>query len=436
MNPERRNIQRSVYLITYSKADEEIIPSRESFACVILDAWSTVMDNPVVQWVVSKEKHNNVEEGSESSWHYHMAIKLEKKCRWLQVRNILQTRYNVKVNFSNNHSNYYTAYQYVTKEDETPVYSEGHPDLRDNDRPKTTQATQRRQRKPKAKKARERLSVYDVVQIIREKKITNRNQLLVLAERQRKNGKSNLAEFISNRGFRVVNEALSLAEEFQNAEAIYVRSSKTRLDILREQLELDCVQGCDKRWLSAALDLLNRNGINERFYCDAIYTALNLGRGKYRNIFIHGPSNCGKTFMISPLKTIYKAFVNPACGTFAWVGAETAEVVLLNDFRWCPAIIAWSDFLQILEGDSVHLPTPKNFLMKDLVFDKDTPFFATSDAPITLVRGGAVDSINTEMMSVRWRAFQFTYQVKESERRELTPCNRCFAELVLHHKTP
>ena len=32
---------------------------------------------------------------------------------------------------------------------------------------------------------------------------------------------------------------------------------------------------------------------------------------------------------------------------------------LLNDFRWNPAIIAWADFLQVLEGDFVHLPAPE-----------------------------------------------------------------------------
>ena len=140
--------------------------------------------------------------------------------------------------------------------------------------------------------------------------------------------------------------------------------------------------------------------------------------------------------MIAPLKVIYKAFVNPASGTFAWVGAESAEVVILNDFRWSPSIIAWSDFLQILEGDSVHLPTPKNFHAQDAVFDKDTPFFATADAPIVLVNGRVVDRVNTEMMSVRWRAFNFTYQVTENERKELKPCHRCFAELLLRNKTP
>ena len=34
-------------------------------------------------------------------------------------------------------------------------------------------------------------------------------------------------------------------------------------------------------------------------------------------------------------------------GTFAWLGAEEAEVIFLNDFRWSQAVIAWADLLQI-----------------------------------------------------------------------------------------
>ena len=109
-------------------------------------------------------------------------------------------------------------------------------------------------------------------------------------------------------------------------------------------------------------------------FCAAIYDALENGRGKYRNIYIYGPANTGKTFMISPLKKLYNAFSNPATGTFAWVGAENAEIVLLNDFRWHPSIIAWGDLLQLLEGDILHLPAPKNFFIKDIEFTRDSIF--------------------------------------------------------------
>lgn len=432
--------QRQVYMITYSRADQNIVSSRENFANLVVEAWSIVSDCNVLQWVVGKELHCSSDKDEGNAWHYHMALKLDKKCRWLQVRNILRNRYNLKVHFSDNHSDYYTAYKYVTKEDINPAHSENHPDLKDSEPPKTSEASKKRHQSKvntvsKKKTRKDRLSVFEVVQIIRDKSIHSRVELLALAEGQRREGKTNLAEFIANRGCKVVNEALSLAKEFDDAEATVLRSSKTRIQILQEQLSEKCVSGCGKAWLSAAEELLCKNSIDTQYFCNEIYNALNLGRGKYRNIYIYGPSNCGKTFILSPLKVIYNAFVNPASGTFAWVGAENAEIIILNDFRWSPSIIAWADFLQMLEGDSMHLATPKNFSNKDVIFDKDTPFFATADAPIVLIKGGCIDRSNTEMMSVRWRTFQFFYQVKEEERKDLKPCGRCFAEFILTHNT-
>ena len=116
-------------------------------------------------------------------------------------------------------------------------------------------------------------------------------------------------------------------------------------------------------------------------------------------------ANTGKTFILFALKCIYQPFCNPATGTFAWVGAEQAEIIMLNDFHWNPSIIPWSDFLQLLEGDIVHLPAPKNFCSRDVEFTNDTPYFATTDAPLVLIKGGSIDQANSQMMSVRWCFF-------------------------------
>ena len=113
------------------------------------------------------------------------------------------------------------------------------------------------------------------------------------------------------------------------------------------------------------------------------------------------------TPFLSPLKVIYKAFCNLATGSFAWIGAEDAEIIYLNDFRWHPKIIAWADLLLALEGDTVHLSAPKNLSSHDVELQRDTPFFATSDAPIVLVKGGSIDHTNTQIMNVRWRFFHF-----------------------------
>jgi len=151
-------------------------------------------------------------------------------------------------------------------------------------------------------------------------------------------------------------------------------------------------------------------------------------------VYIHGPCNTGKTFILSPLKKLYDAFCNPATGSFAWVGAEDAEVILLNDFQWNPAIIAWAHFLQVLEGNIVHLPAPKNCCKQDVDLSKDTKFFTTSDAPLSLVKGSSIDFANTEMMNMRWRFFHFRKQIPPTEQQNLTPCGHCFVKLILEHK--
>ena len=58
-----------------------------------------------------------------------MAIKLLRPQRWLSVRQLIQTRYGINVHISNRHINYFTAWQYITKEDDDGLLSPDHPDL-------------------------------------------------------------------------------------------------------------------------------------------------------------------------------------------------------------------------------------------------------------------------------------------------------------------
>ena len=142
--------------------------------------------------------------------------------------------------------------------------------------------------------------------------------------------------------------------------------------MLQEESARECAAGCGGKWLEAADQLLQMHSILKEEFCSAVYNALSKGRGKYRDIFIYGETNCRKLFIPSPLKVIYNTFCNPATGSFAWL--EDAEIIFLNDFRWHPKIIAWADFLQALEGDTVDLPAPKNVCSRDLELKKDAIF--------------------------------------------------------------
>ena len=215
------SLQSEVYLITYSRADLVSFPTREVFADAVLEAWDKTCKSKVLHWVVSKEQHGDSDNSNRfhSQFHYHMALKLDKKSHWLRARNYLETTSGIKVNFSDHHPNYYSAYQDVTKEDEHSLHSPDHPPLSDVSAPRTTNASvtvrKNRGKKTGSKRSRtKRLSVYDVTEIVRREGITTRVQLLAYAERQRREGKTNLSEFITNRGSKVVNDALLLARVF------------------------------------------------------------------------------------------------------------------------------------------------------------------------------------------------------------------------------
>ena len=88
---------------------------------------------------------------------------------------------------------------------------------------------------------------------------------------------------------------------------------------------------------------------------------------------------------------IYRTFLNPASTTFAWLGAEAAETIFLNQFRWSAQVLPWQAMLLLLEGQPVNFSAPKTHYAQQTVFKKDTPAFLTSKSEIISVKGGVVN---------------------------------------------
>lgn len=332
----RDDAVRQVYLVTYSQANLDMFPTRRSFAEAVVCSFSGTTAN-VLQWVCCREPH--IHGGS----HYHLAIKLDRCQRWLQSKQYLQSQHDISVHFSNLHHNYFSAWKYVTKSDEQVLESEGHPDLWNSKPPKTNKACSRKRQsrneqrenhtrsrstsldsehddeestcseketnKNKRKGRRKRLSAFELSEIIVERGIQTRTELLAFANKQKMEGKTDIAEFIVNRGPRVVAEVLSTAWELQTAQEKIVRSKKSRIEILQEAEQGECVTGCNGQWLSCATEVLQRNGVREEAFTSSVKELLEKGRGKYRNIMICGPANCGKTFLLNPLNSIFNTFV-------------------------------------------------------------------------------------------------------------------------------
>lgn len=95
------------------------------------------------------------------------------------------------------------------------------------------------------------------------------------------------------------------------------------MEILEEFLQEECVSACNckKKRLSIAKDILQRNSFPEADFTEAVRNLLVKSRGKYCNILLKGPADCGKTFILNPLNSIFNTFSNPATTGFAWLGA-------------------------------------------------------------------------------------------------------------------
>ena len=158
-----------------------------------------------------------------------------------------------------------------------------------------------------------------------------------------------------SRPLKSVSELIDLAWMMKRAVAKVKNLATPRMEQSRVASNSPCLQNCNGLWLQCALDVLERNKINKYVYADAIRTALEKGRGKGRNVFLMGPGNTAKTFLLKPLMKVYpETFSNPAASTFCWMGAEEASVIILNHYRWNIKTkggnIEWGSFLNLLEG--------------------------------------------------------------------------------------
>ena len=142
-----------------------------------------------------------------------------------------------------------------------------------------------------------------------EKGIRTRTELLAFANKQKLEGKCDIAEFIVNIGPRVVAEVLNTAWEMTNAQDKLERWKKTSLELLQEVALGNCGTGCEGKWLTCALEVLQQNGICRETFMGAIRDLFHQGRSKFWNIMICGLANSAKTFILNPLILCIRHFV-------------------------------------------------------------------------------------------------------------------------------
>ena len=400
-------------------------------------------EKAVKHWSVCRELHQD------GKPHYHLALKLETRTRFIGIKNSFEIKYpTVKCNFREFHTSYEDAFDYIKKEDEFYVVSEGHPYLLN--RPRTAAATARkiadktvlvsdtdldteedeepqRQRVRYSGGGKHKLDEIAVYELITRQNVRTEDELLLQARLQYDEGKEDLLRLVMRMPGAKKREMIKTAWGVKDSKKKAERKKMSRMDILREARNTECV--CNDRFRLCAVEVLERNEINVQNFKAVVLKALEFGRDKMNNVCLYGLSNCGKTFLLQPLLKIYDTFSSPASGTFAWVGAEKKEVVLLNDFRWSEKVIPWSDFLNLLEGWPIHIPMPKTSNPEDVVWEQKTPIFATMDKMLVKTDGKTIDRENTKMMDNRWNYFEFYRPLRVIQKME--PCGRCFARFML-----
>ena len=440
-----------VYLVTYSQIDPKIFPTRVSFGAAVVQAFGA---NHVDYFVVSKEPHEN------GGYHYHVGIKLTTGMRWHTARDYLEDEFKVKVHFATTGKMYSGAYRYTTKTDHS--FFEGHvlkahpKDLsivsktfeqaananqtfveNSKKRRQERESSNTTAKKPKG----ERLKKGDVALFCVKNNVHTENDAMRIATERRDAGDRALYDFLIGMNRRNRTELVQDAWRFEKAQQHAAEENCDRIQKLRDALLDDCK--CGGMWMTLAKDILSKNSIDHTAFATALALSLKIGRHKNHNIMIHGPGDCGKTFILKPIAEILPlVFKNPAGSYYAWPKAEKSNMIFLNDLRWAPiekkeGFIPWDKFLNLLEGFEVNLPAPMNTCTENVKITKKMPVWATSDKPVfywvhdRLEPQTPEHATQNDMMACRWNTFEFRHQYRGDEKVDIGDCTNCFARFIL-----
>ena len=215
------------------------------------------------------------------------------------------------------------------------------------------------------------------------------------------------------------------------------RHAKSRADLVHEKLKDPCV--CEGKWYTAALHLLEMNGIPADKWRDAMMRAITLGRVK-GNLVCHvgKEGNEGKSFMFTALVCIFGpdgVFSDVAKTGFPLYGLEKTRVACLDDWRFNEDLLSYRVQLLWFEGKPIVIARPQNHHDGYLKYCSDAPvFISTLEADLTSMMGKKIQEGDLQMMLKRLDIFRFYYKIENIDT-SIKPCGRCFACLLLD-KTP
>ena len=142
--------------------------------------------------------------------------------------------------------------------------------------------------------------------------------------------------------------------------------------------------------LSLMKEILHANGLDGLFQYE-VYSALEKGRAKKRNICLVGDADCGKSFLLKGLLDVFVTYTRPKGGSHQLEDLLEAEIVFLNDCEYdstAPSWMPWSYFKDFLEGSKVKVAIPKNKGGGNQLFKGTAPVFLTCAQEVVLKKYG------------------------------------------------
>ena len=245
------------------------------------------------------------------------------------------------------------------------------------------------------------LKILDFYDVLRENKDTLKDEgdLWCFARAKQEAGDRRLLQFLLSR--RDLPQLLERVARAEGAPENARRAQLSRGELLEDTVARGtCACPVAGRWRAAANEVVANKGYTEQQLETAILEALDLGRGKQRNIFIVGPTNRAKSFCLKPLALVYRAYVSPDTGTHQLADLRGSEVLWLNEFEYDPQFIPWRKLKDFLEGEPLKVAVPKT-QGTNYMFESNAPVFGAARGPIE----HAAQRRETVQMDSRMRYF-------------------------------
>jgi len=407
---------------------------RERFARAVCAAYKQTKGQPPGNYVVAREPH---EDGTP---HYHMALQHARVHRWRDVADELRGS-GLYCSFVETDT-YPRACRYLLDTTETktigqldaaPLYSEGHPPIpglrRVTDLPPQVEEGDA----PPDMKLH-RLDVESFYELVVDTGIRTRAELARYASTDRR-----VARFYMQNG-KKIDDHLKHAWELADANKPPAEEL-TRMQKLRAAMGRDCT--CGGHWLSAAQAILGAQGCAREFQI-AMQRAMECGRGKCCNVWVHGDTNSGKSFCTDGLDGVFEVFANCAEGSFNLEKLPGCDVVWLDDFRIEENLFPTRIFLLWCDGKRFDIRVPRTGGGGDVTYEGDAPLIVCSKEAPTKRKYGVEDVSETEQLRARFQLVHFPHNTESImrtkiaqtpaqfvRRRRIAPCAHCFAKLVL-----